>query len=116
MQAGARFSGHFVQGHVDGTGSILAWEPCGRDYRLEVSVPAEFHRLIIPRGSITVDGISLTVAEIVPGGITMWITPHTRAVTNLLTALPGRRVNLEIDMFAKYIDQLLLRRAEVTTP
>jgi riboflavin synthase len=116
MQAGARFSGHFVQGHVDGTGSILAWEPCGQDYRLEVSVPAEFHRLIIPRGSITVDGISLTVAEIVPGGITMWITPHTRAVTNLLTALPGRRVNLEIDMFAKYIDQLLLRRAEVTTP
>lgn len=116
MQAGARFSGHFVQGHVDGTGSILAWEPCGQDYRLEVSVPAEFHRLIIPRGSIAIDGISLTVAEIVPGSITMWITPHTRAVTNLLTALPGRRVNLEIDMFAKYIDQLLLRRAEVTTP
>jgi riboflavin synthase len=115
MQAGARVSGHFVQGHVDSTGAILAWEPRGQDYRLEVSVPADLHRLIIPRGSITIDGISLTAAEIAPGSVTMWITPHTRAVTNLITASPGRRVNLEIDMFAKYIDQLLLRRAEVTT-
>ncbi len=113
MQAGARFSGHFVQGHVDGTGTILAWEPRGQDYRLEVAVPEEFRRLLIPRGSITVDGMSLTAAEVSRESVTIWITPHTRAVTNLSTATPGRPVNLEIDMMAKYIDQLLERRAEV---
>jgi len=112
MQAGGRFSGHFVQGHVDGTGAVLAWDPHGQDYRLEVSVPAGLHRLIIPRGSITIDGISLTAAEIGEGSVTMWITPHTRAVTNLSTTSAGRRVNLEIDMLAKYVDQLLSRRAE----
>ncbi len=107
MQAGGRFSGHFVQGHVDSTGTILAWEPHGQDYRLEVSVPPDLHRLIIPRASITIDGISLTAAEVGSASITAWITPHTRAVTNLSTATPGRRVNLETDMLAKYVEQLL---------
>ena len=116
MQAGGRFSGHFVQGHVDGTGTILGWDPHGQDYRLEVSVPDGLHRLIIPRGSITIDGISLTAAEIGKGSVTMWITPHTRVVTNLSTASAGRRVNLEIDMLAKYVDQLLVRRAEAESP
>jgi riboflavin synthase len=112
MQAGGRFSGHFVQGHVDGTGTILAWEPHGQDYRLEVSVPGDLHHLIIPRGSITIDGISLTAAQIGRNSVTAWITPHTRAVTNLSTATAGWRVNLEIDMLAKYVGQLLSRRAE----
>lgn len=112
MQAGGRFSGHFVQGHVDDTGVILAWEPSGQDYRLDVSVSSELRRLIIPRGSITIDGISLTAAEVSTAGLTAWITPHTRAITNLVTAAPGRRVNMEIDMFAKYVDQLLRLRAE----
>jgi riboflavin synthase len=110
MKAGGRFSGHFVQGHVDGTGTITAWEPHGQDYRLEVSVPAELHRLIIPRGSVTIDGISLTAAEVIPGHVTAWITPHTRAVTNLLHAAAGKPVNLEIDMMAKYVEQLLALR------
>jgi riboflavin synthase len=110
MQAGGRFSGHFVQGHVDTTGTILAWEPHGQDYRLQVSVPVEFHRLLIPRGSITLDGMSLTAAELHPGSVTIYIIPHTRAVTNLATATPGRRVNIEIDMFAKYIEQFLAHR------
>lgn len=112
MQAGGRFSGHFVQGHVDGTGIITAWEPHGQDYRLEVSVPAELHRLVIPRGSITIDGISLTAAEVTPGHVTAWITPHTRAVTNLQNATAGKPVNLEIDMMAKYVEQFLTLRAE----
>jgi riboflavin synthase len=121
MQAGGRFSGHFVQGHVDGTGSILAWEPRGQDYRLEVSIPADLHRLIIPRGSITLDGMSLTAAEKGAGSVTIWITPHTRTVTNLTTAFPGRRVNVEIDMIARYVEQLLVLREEAgrspaTTP
>lgn len=110
MQAGGRFSGHFVQGHVDGTGRILAWEPHGQDYRLEVSIPAELHRLVILRGSITIDGMSLTAAEVGTESVTIWITPHTRAVTNLRTAEAGRRVNIEIDMLAKYVEQLLDRR------
>ena len=111
MQAGARFSGHFVQGHVDATGHILAWEPHGQDYRLEVAVPAEFHRLIIPRGSVTIDGMSLTAAEVKPESVVIWITPHTRAVTNLADAAAGRCVNVEVDMFAKYIEQFLAHRA-----
>ena len=111
MAAGGRFSGHFVQGHVDGTGEILAWEPHGQDYKLEVSLPAEMHRLIIPRGSITLDGISLTAAEIGKSSVTAWITPHTRAVTNLATVAAGRRMNVEVDMLAKYVDQLLEGRA-----
>ena len=111
MPAVGRFSGHFVQGHVDGTGEILAWEPHGQDYKLEVSLPAEMHRLIIPRGSITLDGISLTTAEIGKSSVTAWITPHTRAVTNLATVAAGRRVNVEVDMLAKYVDQLLEGRA-----
>lgn len=107
MQVGGRFSGHFVQGHVDGTGEILTWEPHGQDYKLEVRLPAELHRLVIPRGSITIDGISLTAAEIGQETVTAWITPHTRAVTNLSTAAAGQAVNLEIDMMAKYVEQLL---------
>lgn len=110
MQVGGRFSGHFVQGHVDGTGEILTWEPHGQDYKLEVRVPGELHRLIIPRGSITFDGISLTAAEIGKDSVTAWITPHTRAVTNLLSAKAGHRVNLEIDLLAKYVEQLLVLR------
>ncbi len=111
MQVGGRFSGHFVQGHVDGTSEVLAWEPHGQDYKLEVSLPAEMHRLIIPRGSITLDGISLTAAEIGKSSVTAWITPHTRAVTNLATVAAGRRMNVEVDMLAKYVDQLLEGRA-----
>ena len=110
MQAGGRFSGHFVQGHVDGTGEILAWEPHGQDYKLVVSVPAELHRLIIPRGSITLDGMSLTAAEVGKGSLTIWITPHTTAVTNLAGAKIGQRVNVEADMLAKYLEQLLALR------
>ena len=107
LLAGGRFSGHFVQGHVDGTGVISAWEPHGQDYKLEVTIPAEFHHQIIPRGSITIDGISLTAAEIGKNSVIAWITPHTRAVTNLTCAAAGRKVNLEIDMLAKYVEQLL---------
>ncbi len=111
MQAGARFSGHFVQGHVDTTGRILAWESHGQDCRLEIAVPTEFHRLIIPRGSVTIDGMSLTVAEVKLESAVIWITPHTRAVTNLADAAEGHRVNVEVDMFAKYIEQFLAHRA-----
>lgn len=107
MQVGGRFSGHFVQGHVDGTGEIMVWEQHVQDYKLEVYLPADLRRLIIPRGSITIDGISLTAAEAGTESITAWITPHTRAVTNLAAAAAGKKVNVEVDMLAKYVEQLL---------
>ncbi len=107
MPAGGRFSGHFVQGHVDGTGEILTWESSGQDYQLTVRLPAELHRLVIPRGSITLDGISLTAADLGRDSVTAWITPHTREVTNLRQTRAGKRVNVEADMLAKYVEQLL---------
>jgi riboflavin synthase len=107
MHAGGRFSGHFVQGHVDGTGEILTWESSGQDYQLTVRLPAELHRLVIPRGSITLDGISLTAADLGRDSVTAWITPHTREVTNLRHTRAGKRVNVEADMLAKYVEQLL---------
>jgi riboflavin synthase len=114
LPAGGRFSGHFVQGHVDGTGLIHAWEPHGQDYRLEVRLPAELRRYVLPRGSIAIDGISLTAADLTADAVTAWITPHTREVTNLRCAAPGKRVNLETDMLAKYVEQFLDRRSDAS--
>jgi riboflavin synthase len=107
LAVGARRGGHFVQGHVDATGEILALGPVGQDYRFEVSVPREFLRYLIPKGSIAIDGMSLTAAEVddVKATVTAWITPHTFAVTNLAVAEVGRRVNLEFDLLAKYLER-----------
>ncbi len=103
MAAGGRFSGHYVQGHVDATARVLDFTPVGQDHRLEVELPAEFARSVIHRGSITVDGISLTVAELSAGSFTCWIIPHTAAVTNLAGAGRETRVNLEFDLIGKYV-------------
>lgn len=110
MAATARFGGHFVQGHVDATGVITALEPHGQDHRLEVSLPPEIHRLCIDKGSLCVDGISLTIAELKDSGAVFWITPHTIEHTHLRTARPGQEVNLEADLLAKYVDRLMLNR------
>lgn len=110
LAASARLSGHFVQGHVDTTGTVLAWEPVGQDHRLEIAVPEAFQHYVIRKGSICVDGISLTVADLAPGSLTLWIIPHTAAVTNLGASRSGRRVNLEFDLLAKYVERLLAAR------
>ena len=110
MAATARFGGHFVQGHVDATGVITALEPHGQDHRLEVSLPPEIHRLCIDKGSLCVDGISLTIAELKENGAVFWITPHTYAETHLHAARVGQEVNLEADLLAKYVDRLMLNR------
>jgi len=110
MAATARFGGHFVQGHVDATGVITALEPHGQDHRLEVSLPPEIHRLCIDKGSLCVDGISLTIAELKDNGAVFWITPHTYAETHLHAARVGQEVNLEADLLAKYVDRLMLNR------
>lgn len=107
LAVGDRLSGHFVQGHVDGVSEILAWEPVGQDHRLEIALPPQFARYVIRKGSICVDGISLTVADLADDRITIWIIPHTAAVTNLSAAREGRRVNLEFDLLAKYLERMV---------
>lgn len=107
MMVGDRFGGHFVQGHVDGTGKITRLEASGQDHILGVSLPPEILRLCIDKGSITIDGISLTIAELTADGAVFWITPHTWDHTHLHAARRGQAVNLEVDMLAKYVDKLL---------
>ena len=112
MMAGARFGGHFVQGHVDDTGKISRLEAKGQDHVLGVSLPPEIHRLCIDKGSLTIDGISLTIAEITEDGVVFWITPHTWENTHLHRAHLGQAVNLEVDLLAKYVDKLLAARIQ----
>lgn len=110
MRAGDRFGGHFVQGHVDATGVITRLEPHGQDHILTVTLPAEIQRLCVPKGSISIDGISLTIAELTGRDATFWITPHTWNHTRLRCANLGETVNLEADMLAKHVDRLLSLR------
>ena len=101
MMVGDRFGGHFVQGHVDGTGKITRLEENGQDHILGVALPSEIHRHCIDKGSLTVDGISLTIAELGAEEAVFWITPHTWAHTHLYLAQLGQAVNLEVDLLAK---------------
>jgi riboflavin synthase len=114
LQVGARFGGHFVQGHVDATGNITRLEARGQDHQFEVSLPAAIHRLCIDKGSLAVDGISLTIAELTASAAVFWITPHTWLETHLHTARLGQPVNLEADMLAKHVDHLLAARLDLT--
>jgi len=107
MAMGARFGGHFVQGHVDATVKILDWSEHGQDHRLEVEIPAQQRGLIIPKGSICLDGISLTAAEVTESTVVCWIIPHTFQLTNLRTKKPGDRLNVEFDMLGKYVRELM---------
>ena len=101
-----RMGGHFVSGHVDGTGVIEAIEPRGKDFYFRIKPPAESLRYIVHKGCITVDGISLTVAEVDGSGFAIWLIPHTMEVTNLHTKEVGDLVNLEYDLIAKYVEKL----------
>jgi riboflavin synthase len=107
LAANARLGGHFVQGHIDGTSEVVAFEAVGADYRLEIRLPPEFAHYVVFKGAIAIDGISVTVAEVRPESFVVWIIPHTRAVTNLATRRAGERVNLEFDLLAKYVERLL---------
>ena len=110
LAAGARLGGHFVQGHVDCATPILALDQTGADLRLEIELPQEFAHYVAYKGSIAVNGISLTVAEVSPKSFAVWIIPHTRAQTNLATTKRGDLVNLEFDLLAKYVERMLDRR------
>jgi riboflavin synthase len=110
LAANGRLGGHFVQGHVDCVAAVRACEPVGLDYRLEIELPGEFARYIVQKGSIAVDGISLTVAEVKKESFVVWIIPHTRERTNLAEGRAGALVNLEFDMLAKYVERILRNR------
>jgi riboflavin synthase len=102
-----RMGGHFVQGHVDCSAPIIAFDALGNDYRLEVQLPSEFSHYIASKGSIAVNGISLTVAEILPQSFAVWIIPHTRRSTNLHQAQLGDCLNVEFDILAKYVERMI---------
>ena len=114
LHVGAKMGGHFVQGHVDTTAELLDYSQHGTDHRLHIALPAESAQYLIYKGSIAVDGISLTVAEVAQDRFTCWIIPHTHAHTNLHTRAPGDRVNLEFDLLAKYIERMLAPRLQAS--
>jgi riboflavin synthase len=109
MRADGRFGGHIVQGHVDGTGRFLALDPIENadDYWLRIEIPAELARYVISKGSLSIEGISLTVAKIEGTEVTVAAIPHTVAATNLKSLRPGDAVNLEVDMIAKYVEKMV---------
>ncbi len=105
VRAGDRMSGHFVQGHIDCVSAVRAIEERGEDHRVEVALPEAFARYVAPKGSIAIDGISLTVAEVSRVSVSVWIIPHTYEVTNLGGRSVGEEVNLEFDVLAKYVER-----------
>jgi len=103
LRIGDRLGGHFVTGHIDATGQIVRWEKSGSDYLLEIAAPREIMEYLIFKGSVTVDGISLTVAEVRKKIFRIWIIPHTYEVTALRQRKVGDAVNLEADLLGKYV-------------
>jgi riboflavin synthase len=103
-----RLGGHMVQGHVDAVGTVVSTSEDGFARRLEIEAPAELLRYVVPKGSIAVDGVSLTVAECGEQSFTVSLIPETLARTNLGEAQPGTQVNLEVDVLAKYVEKLMV--------
>lgn len=107
LRADGRFGGHFVQGHVDTTAEVLVAERKGSDLNLVIAIPGDGARYLIGKGSIAVNGVSLTVASLDEDRFGLWIIPHTLQETNLGDLKPGDRVNLEYDLLAKYAERQL---------
>ena len=107
LRAGEPLGGHYVQGHVDGTGIVRAVEPEGEGSRVTIEVAPELLRYCVEKGSITVDGVSLTLASVASDTFEVALIPHTLAATTLGTVAPGHQVNLEVDVLAKYVERLL---------
>src|SRR5215469_139115 len=118
MRADGRFGGHIVQGHVDGTGEFLALDriPGAEDYWLHIRIPADLARYVIFKGSLSIEGISLTVAKIEGTEVTVAIIPHTAEMTNLRSLKPGDPVNLEVDMIAKYVEKMMKGESAGNSP
>ena len=107
LRADGRLGGHFVQGHVDCVSAIIAFDRKGSDFRLEVELPENSRHYLASKGSITINGISLTVAEVLPKSFAVWIIPYTKRHTNLDRATIGDLVNLEFDILAKYVERMV---------
>ena len=109
LRAGDALGGHYVQGHVDGVGRVRSVDTEGDGARIWFDAPPELLRYCVEKGSISVDGVSLTVAALNDGGFAVALIPHTLEVTTLGEAQPGTEVNLEVDVLAKYVERLLQR-------
>jgi riboflavin synthase len=109
VRAGEPLGGHYVQGHVDAVGRIQSVEAEGEGLRVFVEAPTDLLRYLVEKGSVTVDGVSLTVAELSEDAFAVALVPHTLEATTLSALEPGRKVNLEVDVLAKYVERLLSR-------
>lgn len=112
LRAGDPLGGHYMQGHVDAVGRVQSVEAEGDGLRVFVEAPAEVLRYCVEKGSVAVDGVSLTVAELGAEGFAVALVPHTLAATTLAAVAPGQEVNLEADVLAKYVERLLGRTPE----
>jgi riboflavin synthase len=110
LPAKGRLGGHFVQGHIDCVSTIVAFAKKESDYRLEVELPSEFAHYVACKGSIALNGISLTVSDVFPKSFVVWIIPYTKRHTNLDRAQAGDLVNIEFDILAKYVERKLTIR------
>jgi riboflavin synthase len=107
LRANGELGGHFVTGHVDGLGKIIRWERAGKDHVLDITTPPEVMRYLVFKGSIAVDGISLTVAAVRKKSFRIWIIPQTLEITALRERKVGDAVNLEADLLGKYVEKFL---------
>lgn len=109
LPAAGRIGGHFVQGHIDCTARILSIAENGADYRLEVELPGDLAHYAACKGSVALNGISLTISELLPASFAVWVIPHTRRKTNFESLQAGEMVNVEFDIIAKYVERMLPR-------
>jgi len=116
LAAGARLGGHFVQGHVDGVGRVTRLQPEGENWWLSIRVPEILRRYVVEKGSIAIDGISLTVARWQDGVADIAIIPFTYLHTNVHAMVPNDAVNVEVDILAKYVESLLEKRSVAAGP
>jgi riboflavin synthase len=107
LRADGRLGGHFVQGHVDCVSRILSFDKKGADFRLEVELPRAFAPYVVSKGSITLNGISLTVADVLPKSLVLWIIPYTKRHTNFDQAQADDLINVEFDILAKYVQRMV---------
>jgi riboflavin synthase len=111
LVAGSSLGGHFVQGHIDCSSKVISFERAGSDHRLELDLPADFAHYTAYKGSIAINGISLTIAELLPKSFAVFIIPHTKRHTNIDIVQPGDLLNVEFDILAKYVERMLARYA-----
>lgn len=112
LRVGDELGGHFVLGHVDGTGVVAERHADGASWRFRFTVPTELRRYLAPKGSVAINGVSLTINEVTADGFGVNIIPHTLQATTFGALQAGMRVNLEVDMLARYLDRLLSQRGQ----